>query len=224
MSALLLFAAGFTAIHLLVSGTRVRGWLLGRIGARPYLALFSAASALTLGGMIWSYLAVRVPQASEWYAWRHLAALLMWPAVYLILAGVTTPGPTAAGGESKLADADPVRAVHRITRHPFLIGMAIWSGVHLAFNPDLASRLFFGAFFVVSVVGMVSIDHKRARQHGAAWLRYAGRSSIVPFAAVVGGRGPMVWSELGWWRPLAASVIWLALLYSHGVLFQLPLF
>lgn len=224
MNALLLFAASFTAIHLLVSGTRMRGWLIGRIGAGPYMALFSVASALTLGGMIWSYLAVRVPQASEWYALRHLAAVLMWPAIYLILAGVTTPGPTAAGGESRLGDAEPVTAIHRISRHPFLIGMAIWSGVHLSFNPDWASRVFFGAFFVVSVVGTVSIDHKRARQHGAAWLRYAERSSIVPFVAVLRGRTPMVWSELGWWRPLAASTLWLGLLFGHGALFQMPLF
>lgn len=223
MTALLICALSFVAIHLLVSGTRLRDRLVQRLGSGPYLALFSVASAITLFGMIGAYLMIRVPQPSDFYAARHLAVAGMLPAIYLILAGVTTPGPTAAGGEARLADEDPVRGIHRITRHPFLIGMAIWSGLHLLFNTDPASLLFFGAFFVVSVFGTVSIDAKRARMHGAAWLRYARQSSILPFVAVLGGRTTMKWSELGAWRPLAALVLWGMLLVSHGALFRMPL-
>lgn len=223
MTALLIFAVSFTAIHLLVSGTRLRGVLASKLGTGPYIGLFSLASAITLAGMIWAYLTIRIPQPSELYAARHLAILLMWPALYLIVAGVSTPGPTAAGGEGKLSDPEPVSGIHRITRHPFLIGMALWSGLHLLFNTDAPSVLFFGAFFVVSAFGTVSIDAKRARQHGAAWLRYAERSSILPFVAVAQGRVALQWRELGIWRPALATLIWLLLIGGHGHLFRMPL-
>ena len=57
---------------------------------------------------------------------------LRWPAVALVflgfvlgVAGLLTPGPTLAGFESKgLAQAEPARGVLRITRHPFLWGVA----------------------------------------------------------------------------------------------------
>ena len=50
MSNLLAAAAFFLAIHLLVSGTRVRDALTGRIGQGPYMGLFSLAS---IAGLAW---------------------------------------------------------------------------------------------------------------------------------------------------------------------------
>ena len=222
MTALIGFTLLFVAIHLLVSGTPLRDRLLAGLGQRNYLLGFSLASAVGLGGMIWAYLAIREVQVSAWWAYRHAAVLLMLPALYLILGGVLSRGPTSAGAEAALAADDPARGIHRITRHPFLCGMALWALIHMLYNPQPASLWFFGGFAVVSVCGMFAIDTKRARHHGAAWLRYASLTSRLPFAAIIAGRNQLRWSELGWWLPAFSLLLWLGLVAGHGALFGVP--
>ena len=50
MPSLVAAAAVFVLLHLLVSGTRARDALAGRIGEGPYMGLFSLAS---VGGLAW---------------------------------------------------------------------------------------------------------------------------------------------------------------------------
>src|ERR1044071_6535604 len=60
MTLLIAAAAAFLALHLLVSGTRLRDAIVGAIGERPYLGLFSAAS---LGLIVWLVMAYNAAQA-----------------------------------------------------------------------------------------------------------------------------------------------------------------
>ena len=46
----------------------------------------------------------------------------------------------------------------RVTRHPFLWGIALFSVGHLATVPTRASLLLFGTLLVVALTGTVSID------------------------------------------------------------------
>ena len=48
LTELALAAAVFVASHVLISGTRLRDRLVGKIGERPYLAAFSALSLLLI--------------------------------------------------------------------------------------------------------------------------------------------------------------------------------
>jgi uncharacterized membrane protein len=43
-----------------------------------------------------------------------------------------------------MADA-PARGIQRVTRHPFLWGVAVWAFVHLIANGDVASLMLFGS-------------------------------------------------------------------------------
>ena len=105
----------------------------------------------------------------------------------------------------------------RITRHPFLIGVALWSGVHLIGNGDVASLLFFASLAVVSVAGTVSIDAKRRRALGdAAWDAFARRTSIVPFAAILSRRNTLSMREMTWWRPAAGVAAYAIMLGGHA--------
>ena len=64
----------------------------------------------------------------------------------LVVAGLFTPGPTLAGYEkSGLAQAEPARGVLRITRHPFLWGVALWALGHLLVNGERFAVMLFGA-------------------------------------------------------------------------------
>jgi uncharacterized membrane protein len=113
------------------------------------------------------------------------------------------------------------RGMIRITRHPFLWGVALWALVHLAANGDLASTIFFGSLLVLALGGTTTIDAKRRRVFGDAWQRFADVTSNVPFAAILTGRnslGPAL-REIGLLRPAIAIVAYTAFFALHGRLF-----
>lgn len=216
MTSLALAAAFFIAIHLGVSGTRIRDALVGRVGLRGYMVVFSVGS---VAGMAWLVMAYKAaPYVPTWGMlewWKPIAIAAMLPAFLLVVVGLTTPNPTSVGQE-RLVDQAP-RGILRVTRHPFLVGVAIWAFVHLVGNGDAASALLFGALLVVAAAGTVSIDAKRRRMLGdAAWGAFASRTSIVPFAALLQGRTTAAWGELGLWRPAAGLLGYVLMLGGHA--------
>jgi uncharacterized membrane protein len=217
----LTLASGFfVGIHFGIAGTRVRDALVGRFGLRAYRALFSLASIAGLTWMIWAYAAA--PQIETWgqlYSLRSTALLSMLVSFVLVVLGLTTPSPTTAGMEARLDDAEPVRGILRITRHPFLWGVALWAATHLVVNGDARSHVFFGALLLLSLGGPVSIDRKRARVEGQRWAAFAARSSNLPFAAISAGRNRLVLREIGWWRPVLAVSAYLGTLHAHALAF-----
>lgn len=216
MISLALAAAAFAIIHLSISGTTIRDGLVERIGLRAYMVAFSVASVAAIVWLTSAYKAA--PYMATWGQlewWKPFALVLMLPAFLLVVIGLTTPNPTAVAQEG-LVDRAP-QGIVRITRHPFLVGVALWSGVHLIGNGDVASLLFFASLAVVSVAGTVSIDAKRRRALGAqSWDAFARRTSIVPFAAILSGRSKLSWSELGWWRPAAGVAAYALMLGGHA--------
>lgn len=216
MIPLMLAALAFIAIHLGVSGTTLRDRMVAAIGLRGYMLAFSVAS---VGAIIWLVSAYQaasyVPTWGQLQWWKPVMIALMLPAFLLVVVGLTTPNPTSVAQEG-LVDQAP-RGVVRITRHPFLMGVALWSGLHLIGNGDVASLLFFAALAVVAVAGTVSIDAKRRRVLGAkAWNGFASRTSIVPFAAILAGRNSLALREIGWWRPVAGIVAYVLMLGGHA--------
>jgi uncharacterized membrane protein len=222
MTSLALAALVFIAMHLLIAGTRLRDALVLRLGERSYRGLFSLASAAVLGWLIWAYVRARAPQLTPLLELRWLAGALLSVAFLLIVLGVTTPGPTIVGGEKLLDRDDPARGIHRVTRHPFLWGIALWGAVHIVYNPGLAHLVFFGTFVAVGIAGTFSIDAKRLRRFGEKWQRYAAVTSNVPFAAVATGRNRIVWSEFGALRPAAAVVAFVLVAVLHARFFGVP--
>jgi uncharacterized membrane protein len=213
-------SAFFLLIHFGVSGTKLRDALTARLGAGPYRGAFALASVV---GLVWMI-----------YAYRHAPTVALWgpllglrPVVYLIVfiaflfavIGLATPSPTGVGMEAKLAlGPDIVHGMVRITRHPFLWGVALWALMHLTVNGDLASLILFGSLLVLALGGTASIDAKRRRNFGEQWARFAHVTSDIPFAAIIGGRNRL-WpalAEIGFWRPLAAIIAYAVAFYLHG--------
>jgi uncharacterized membrane protein len=89
----------------------------------------------------------------------------------------------------------------------------------LAFNGDLASLVFFGAFLILSLAGPASIDKKRKEVFGADWDRFAAVTSIIPFMAIIQERNSLQLGELGWWRPVVAVIVFGIFLDIHRYLF-----
>jgi uncharacterized membrane protein len=133
--------------------------------------------------------------------------------------GLTTPSPTAVGGGAQLEQAEPARGILRITRHPFLWGVALWAFTHVIFTGDAASFVLFGALLVLALAGPPSIDAKRRRAFGEKWSRFAAVTSNLPFAAILQSRNVLKIEELGWWRIGVGVALFLLLLLGHRWLF-----
>lgn len=218
MQDLIAACAFFLLIHFGVSGTGCRDALVRRLGEMPYRGLFSLAS---LGGLAWLILAYRrapdLPTWGTWLALRPAADVLVFIAFLVAVIGLLTPSPTRVGMESRL-DPQSIRGMTRITRHPFLWGVALWSATHLVVNGDVASLILFGSLLVLALGGTLSIDAKRRRRFGESWRHFARATSNVPFAAIVGGSNPLLpaLAEIGLARVLAASALFAVAFYLHG--------
>jgi uncharacterized membrane protein len=223
MIGLVAAAAVFLAIHLLVSGTRVRDAVTGAIGQGPYMGLFSLASVAALTWLGFAYAGAKHgPDAIYWAAtpvtkWIQLGLTLV--AFLLAVPGLLTPNPTSVRQEGALDRPDAVRGMLRVTRHPFLAGVALWAAGHLLVNGDVAGLVLFGSLFVLAVLGPLSIDAKRRRALGPKWDAFAAQTSALPFAAILAGRQQLKLAEIGWWRLALAVVIWAALVWAHPYAF-----
>jgi uncharacterized membrane protein len=220
MVSLLIAAVFFVGIHVFVSGTSLRGAIVGKIGEKAYQAVFALVS---LVGLIWLCMAYSGASSSDpWEAagWllpiTHLLTLL---AFLFVVIGMTTPSPTSVGGEAALRQEDAVKGILRITRHPFLFGVAFWAVAHLIVARDAAALVFFGSLLLLAIVGPFSIDAKRERALGDEWTRFADATSRLPFLAIAQGRNTLEVAEVGWWRIALALVLYAVFLGAHGWLF-----
>lgn len=228
MSTLLAAAAAFLALHLIVSGTRLRDVITAAIGERTYLGLFSLASFGLIVWLVIAYNRAQLGNDPQIYdlgeGVRHLGIPVVALAFLLGVQGLLMANPTRVQIGSVALDAGNVNGVLRITRHPFLWGVALWSGFHLVANGDEASLVFFGSFFVLALLGTISIDAKRRRKLGPAWQTFADATSNAPFVAAIGGRNRIRFAELFGWRFWVAFALFLAILLSHHRLFGISPF
>ena len=214
-------AAFFLAIHLLVSGTRVRDALTGRVGQGPYLGIFSLAS---VAGLIWFGFAFAAARGQPAY-WdltpvtRAIQIGLMLLAMLLIVPGLATPNPTSVQQEGALDKPDVVKGMLRITRHPFLWGVAVWATGHLLVNGDQASLVLFGTMLALALIGTRMIDAKRRHALGPKYDAFVAQTSNVPFAAIADGRQKLSLGEIGWWRIALAVVVWALIAWAHPHMF-----
>jgi uncharacterized membrane protein len=219
--------AAFVLIHVGVSATGLRTALVKAIGEGPYRGLFSLASLALLVWMIMAYGDMRADPFDplneamwlppDWLRWPAYALILL--GLTLAFAGLLTPGPTLAGYEKKgLAQQEPARGVLRITRHPFLWGLALWAAGHLLVNGERFAVMLFGALGLMVVLGARSIDRKGRERDPVAWARFEDVTSNAPFAAIAQGRNKLVVGEIGW-RALAGLVVAVLIALAHERLF-----
>jgi uncharacterized membrane protein len=209
----------FVGTHLGISSSALRARLVGSVGERGYLALYSLVAIATLSYLIWLYNGL--PRYE--YFWMPspelymVAKVLMPIALVLALGGFLVRNPTLVGAEGLLAEgegADLARGVTRITRHPFQWGVLIWAVSHVIANGDANSVVFFSAFGVLAALGTVAMDRKKAAALGEGWKAYAASTSNVPFAAIISGRNRLALGEL--WLPVLLGLIgYAALAWRH---------
>ena len=224
-AASLAFAGG----HFLLSSAPVRGPLVGLLGEGPFRAVYSVLMIAALGWMIVAY-GRTAEQTADTRLWD--AGLLGPPvvlifnyfAVVFLLCSLTTLNPTLYWTDGLHRDVAPGRGIYAVTRHPMLSAFALWSSSHLFVRGDMAGIVFFGAFLVLSTLGMVHLDARRRARADDAWRSFEAGTSRLPFRAILEGRRSFEPGEIGWWRIAAGTALYLAILYVHETVFGMNLF
>jgi uncharacterized membrane protein len=136
----------FIGIHLVPIFPALRERLVLRLGDRGYRGLFSAIAALGLILIVVGYhLRPEPVQLFAPSAAARAASPLIVTIAFILF-----------------AVANMRSHVRRFARHPMLIGLMLWSGVHLLANGDLTGTVLFGSFFVYSVVALASAIRRHA--------------------------------------------------------------
>lgn len=204
--------AVFLAAHILPAATGLRAALIGRLGRRPYLVLYSLVSLASIAWVIVAALAA--PYIELWPPSRGAALVpivAMPAACILFAAAVLQPSPLSVSFRAGLPD--PRRTgLAALLRHPLLWAFFLWAGSHLVANGDLVSVILFGGLAVFSLTGMKRLE-SRARQRLSA-ADYAAATALYE-----GGIGPRL-RRIGALRALgeiaAGALLYAALLHLHG--------
>ncbi len=227
MGGFTLALAGFVLLHVGVAATGARVALVRGIGEGAYRALFSLASAALLFWLVSAFGAMRADPFDplnealwlppDWTRWP--AGALSFLGIILAVAGLLTPGPTLAGFEKRsLALAEPAHGVLRISRHPFLWGVALWGAGHLLANGERFAIMLFGALTFMAIYGARSIDRKARARDPERWAEFEAVTSNVPFMAVTQGRNRLVFGEM-WLKLLAGLIVAVIIALAHKNLF-----
>ena len=153
------------------------GWRTARVahlGENRWKGLYSLASALGLGLIVWGYGLARAEPVELWAppTWsRHVAALLTLPAFILITAAYV-----------------PGSRIKAAIGHPMVAGVKVWAIAHLLSNGNLADALLFGAFLLWAVA-----DFRSARRRDrAAGVSYRPGTATRDGLVVAAGAG--IWA------------------------------
>lgn len=224
MSLWVLFFAmlAFVGGHLVISVSPLRRAMVGVVGERGFMALFSVYALATLVWAVRGYgAAPDLPlwDAPDWLRWANLVATAL--ATVLVVLGVTSRNPTMV--MQTLADPS-APGVLAITRHPTMSGVALWAIGHLLVNGHGAALIFFGGLALLALVGPVFQERRKRAKLGQDWDRFAAVTSHVPFAAILAGRARLNLSGADGVRVAVAAMLFAGFLAGHEALFGISPF
>jgi uncharacterized membrane protein len=140
MTLLVLGLVLFLGIHLVPVATPLRARLVANSGEQRYKGLFSLVSFAGLALIIAGY----------YFGERG-------PQLFAPLPAARAIAPEAMALTFALLAAANMRGhIRRVLKHPMLIGILIWSSVHLLANGDLRGTILFGAFLAYAVIDLIS--------------------------------------------------------------------
>jgi uncharacterized membrane protein len=213
MTALVAATAFFLLTHF-VASTPLRPVLVKAIGEWPYRGLYSLVALAAIVWMAYAYSSA--PREALWSGLRLLPVAVMPIAFVLLICGYSR-NPTMIGADKLLKSEEPARGMIRVTRHPIMWALILWSGAHLVARGDLRSVIFFGSFLLLAGLGTRSMDSRK--KSNPDWARFAAATSNVPFVAIAQGRNRIVWREIGWTRPLIGLALFAFFFAAHQWLF-----
>ncbi|MCA9773702.1 MAG: hypothetical protein KC466_14895 [Myxococcales bacterium] len=217
--ALLILAlwAVFAALHLIPSDRRIRAACVRRLGLPLFHALYSLLSLAVFVPLFAYYLAHRHAGPMGWAsAGPYVVAKYLNYAVmglaFALLFGAFAPATRRAWRAAVDEGAAPGGLV-AVTRHPALVGVALYGVAHLLVNGFASDVAFFGGWILLGGIGVAHADRRLAREH-AEFKRVLDATSIVPFAAILRGRAGLRLADLPW-GAIMLGIATAALIRTH---------
>ena len=182
----------FAVSHTVPSTAALRPKLIERLGAGPFMGLYSLVS-----------FAFFVPLVVVYFRHRHDGDVLyaFGPEVYgpaqalaflgmaLLVASAARPSPVSMAGKPEAV------GLSRITRHPLFLSTGLLGIAHLVLYGFASDVAFFGGLVVYSMFGSLHQDH-RQRLTRPELAGIFATTSWLPFGAILTGRNRLVLSEL----------------------------
>ena len=209
---------GFGASHILLSSDRVRPRIVDRIGNRAFLGVYSLVAFAFFVPLVSVYLGHRHEGPYLWtvgmtpaVTWSLYVVLTV--GVVMLVAGMISPSPTSMTA----GRGDPeVRGIHRITRHPVVMGLS-WIGLfHMIPNAWATDLAFFAGFPAFGVLGALHQERRQLGTKGPAFAAYVASTPFLPFSGSGALRGLAEIPPGVWAAGIATSA---ALRWLHGPLF-----
>jgi uncharacterized membrane protein len=206
----------FAVTHMGFSSLRLRPRLVAALGPGPFAGLYSLLALAIFIPLVWVYLENRHAGPLLWAlsigpVLRWLLYVVMGAGFVLIVGGLVEPSPAMIGGS-----APEVRGIHRITRHPLFMGLALFGLVHLAFMGFASDVAFYAGFPLFALIGCAHQDRRKLATEGDAYRAWHEATAFLPFTGRDTARGLR---EL---RPVAlllGVVLTIGLHLLHGPLF-----
>ena len=206
--------AAFFLTHSIPIRPPLRPWAVARLGHAGFGIAYSALSLAVLAWLIAA--AGRAPYVPlwDWAPWHnHVVLAVMLPVCVILSLAIARPNPFSFGGAQN-DRFDPARpGIVRLTRHPLLLALGIWSAAHILPNGDLAHVILFGTFAGFAMLGGRLVDRRRQREMGQRWhdLRAAlsecpASLSLTADTVLRLAAGLMLYAGLIWLHPLVIGV------------------
>jgi uncharacterized membrane protein len=210
---LLIATLAFVGTHLLLSHP-LRAGLLGRLGQRGFLVLYSLISLISF---VWMVIAYRAAPATAplWPVgeplWALVTLVMLLACVLLVGSFAGNPALPAAGAAPTVPAIAP--GVFAITRHPMMWAFALWAICHLLIFPVAKNVVITLAIFVLALGGAALQDRKKTRLEPTTWPAWRSRTSYWPLAALYSGRAR--WQDFGWRAWAGGTLLWLLATWLH---------
>jgi uncharacterized membrane protein len=208
-------AVAFLGTHYALSHP-LRKPIVDRIGEWAFFGLYSLVAALTLGWLVWAYLAA--PAQALWWPvaeWLWGLASLITLAASILLVGSLIGNPAFPNpGAAKRAPAE-VRGVFAITRHPMMWAFALWGVAHIAVYPTPANVILSGAIILLALGGAALQDLKKQELQPEIWEDWRDRTSYWPYGTEALDRTTFAETWPGWGVMIGGVLLWLAATWAH---------
>ena len=211
LASLTLASTAFVGSHFAMSHP-LRGAMVGRLGQRGFLGVYSLVSFATFG---WMVVAFRAAHAGAPFLWDAgdagwiVGSLLLWLGSILCVGSFRRNPAFPTGGATVSHIGDP-QGVFRVTRHPMLWGFILWATTHAIVAPTPPSLVLVAGIAILSIGGGIGQDAKKKRLIGDPWRDWEERTSFVPF-----GRGL---ASPGAFALLGGSALFLFATFAHGAI------
>jgi uncharacterized membrane protein len=218
MSLLIVTGTLFVGTHFALSHP-LRAPLADRMGERAFQIVYSIVAIATFIMLVQAWRGMP-PEPPLWAVgdglWIFATVIVLLASILFmgsLIGNPALPAPNAAAA----AQAAP-RGVFAITRHPMMWGFALWALAHALVVPTPGQIILSAIIAFLALAGSAGQDVKKARLMGDAWRHWAARTSFIPFARQLSGRGSWVDAIPRPHALFGGIVLWIVATWAHGQL------